>query len=126
MDVAGLWAAGCGLLLLAGLGMMIVNIAFGHAGYLWPSGLLGAAFAYAAAHMAVFIGTLLADSFAIFADVYLIAVVLVAPAMMLVALVIVVGFVKRLGWLGTLGFCVWVEGIALAHLWIIAAAAQSV
>lgn len=126
MDAAGPWAFGCGLFTLIGLGMMAANIALGQTGYLWPSGLLVTALAYAAANVVVFIATLMVDAYAIFDEVYSISAVLVGPAIMLVALVIVAGFVKRLGWLGVVGFTIWIECVAFAHLWIIAAAAQTV
>ena len=113
---------GCGLLAVASLSMMVANIAVRRAGHLWPICLL-VAFAFAAANFVVFIATLVVDSSAVFDDVYLISVVLVGPAIMLVALILVTGFLKRLG---VLGFAIWIAGVALAHLWIIAAASSSI
>ena len=65
------------------------------------------------------------DTSAIFEEFCMCSVVLVGPAVVLVALIIVARFI-RLGSLGVLGFAIWIACVAFAHLWIIAAAAASI
>ncbi|WDI42160.1 hypothetical protein [Bremerella sp. P1] len=125
-DWAGIFALGCGLLAVAGLTMMVVDLAHGRFGYLWPTVVLSAALIYAPANVVLFIATLMVDRFAVFGEPYLVSAVLLAPAVMLFALVIVAGFLSRLGWFTLLGFIIWIESVALAHLWVIAAASASI
>ena len=125
-DVAVIAAIVCFVVWLTGLVLMVLSIALSRTGYAWPTGLLLSAIAYAAANVIVFIATILVDRFAIFEPIYMIAAAFVAPAVMFVALAIVTGFIKRLGWLGPLGFVLFVACVAFAQLWIIAAASASV
>ena len=125
-DAAGIFALGCGLLAFAGFGMMVASLVRSRGEYLWPTVVLVAAIIYAPANLVLFIATLLVDRSAIFDDVYLISAVLVGPAIMLVVLVSFAGFFRRVGWLGLLGFTMWIESVAFAHLWVIAAAAASI
>ena len=85
-----------------------------------------AGIAYAVANIGVFAVTILVERWAIFELAYIISVVFVGPALMIVALMIVAGFYKRLGWLGALGFAIWIGWVGFAHLWIIAQARASV
>lgn len=130
LDVMTDWAEfsafGCGVLAIIGLAMMVVDVAVGRRGHHWPIVVLLGALIYAPANLFAFIATLLVDRSAVFDDVYLVLAVLVAPAMMLVALVIFAGFFRQLEWLSLLGFTNWIESVAFAHLWIIAAASASI
>ena len=125
-DWAGILALGCGLCAVASIAMMAASASSGRYGYRWPIVVLCVALVYAPANIITFIATLSVDRFTIFEDVYFVLAILVGPALMLVAVVIFAGFVRPLGWLSFLGYTIWIEMVALAHLWIIAAAAASV
>ena len=125
-NMAGYSALVCLLLASVGFCLLVGNTIVGRDRTFWPIGLLLAALAYGAANVGVFIATLSVDRFAIFEPVYIGLVLFGAPAVMLITLVIVAGFIRRIGWLGAVGFFLWVHCIAFAHLWIIAAASASV
>jgi hypothetical protein len=126
MDWAGIFVLGCGLLAVAGLAMMVVDVALGRRGHRWPIVVLSVALIYAPANVFAFIATLLVNRSFVFDDVYFVLAVLVGPTMMLVALAIFAGRFRRLGWLTLLGFAMWIQSVAFAHLWIIAAASASI
>ncbi len=126
MDWAEIAVLGGALIAATGFSLMVLNIIHSRSGYLWPALLLAAAITYAPANLVVFIATLAAFNFAVFEDIYLISVVLAAPAVVLLALILFVGFFRRIGLLGVLGFTLWIASIAFAHLFVIAAAAQSI
>ena len=110
---------------VAGICMLVLNITYGRDGNVWSIGLLVAGIVFAAANFCVFVGTLVVDRSAIFDRTYLTSVVFVGPAAMF-AMTIVIGFFRRLGWLGVLGLVTCIASIGFAHLWIIAAASASI
>ena len=125
-NVPGFSALACALFLLIGFGLMVTNISANRADQLWPTLLLLAALGYAGANVGVFVAMMAIDPFAIFNATYIFGVTLVFPAIVLLAVSVVAGFVRRLDWLGVCGIFVWIHCVAFAHLWVIAAASASV
>ena len=126
MDEPAFLAIGCAIAVLTGFCLMVVNVALGRRGYLWPTVLLLVAILFALANAVAFVGTLVIDAFIIFDPPYMVAAVVGGPAVMLLTLVIVTGFVRHLDWPGIVGYFLWIAGAGFAHLWIIAAAASSI
>ena len=126
MDHPAIYAIGCAFLALTGFTIMLVNVALNRVASLWSAGLLLSGIAFAAANAAIFIVMILVNAFAIFEPIYINAIVLIAPTLMIIASMIVAGVYKKINWLGVLGFVLWTWSVGLAHLWIIAAASASV
>jgi hypothetical protein len=120
---AGWYGLACLLVAAVGFCMMVINVVRGQSGRIWPAGLLLAGIAYAVVNVVVFVVTLSTDRFAIFARTYVVSAALVGPALMII---IVAGFSRRLGWLGVLGYAIWIGCVGFAHLWIVAQASASV
>lgn len=124
-DALGFYAIVCGLLLLASLGMMAINIGWSRSGRGWAVGLLVAGIAFGGVNVVVLAATLSWDEFVLFDDAYLISVVFVGPALMFASLAIAAACTKP-GWFGVLGLAIWIASVGFAQLWIIAAASASV
>ena len=119
-------AIACIGLALVSLYLMISEIRRGRDSRIWSAGLLLVALAYAAANAGVFIATVSADAFDIFELRYILSIAIFGPALMMIALVIVNRIYRQLSRRSITGFVIWILCVAVAHLYVIAAASASV
>lgn len=112
--------------LLVAVGLIVADLIRGRGRRKWATGLLGAAFLYLAVNIGMLVATFRADPFAIFEPLYLIAVVLVLPAVGLGTLLVVGRRSRRISWLGGMGIALWIVSVSFAHLWAVAQASASV
>ena len=125
-DPFGLSAVCCVCLGLISFSMMLVGIARSNAPRIRSAGLLLAGIFYAALNVGLFVLMVSVDSFKIFELAYILSVGFVAPALMIVALVVVARVYKQLDWLSIVGLVIWIGCVGFAHLWLIAAASAGV
>ena len=126
MNVPVIIALACVCLALIGLYLMAAEFALGQTSRIWSGGLLLVALAYAAANAGVFVATVSRDAFDIFELPYVISIAFVGPALTMLALVIISRMYERPGRRSVTGFVIWVLCVAVAHLYVIAAASASV
>lgn len=114
------------ILAIGSFAMMSIGVQRAHIGRKGPAGLLAAGIAYAVVNIAVFLVTFSVDAFAIFHLVYISAVALVGPALMIGALILLIRTYPAVSWLSGTGFVVWVACVTFAHLFVVAAFSASV
>lgn len=122
----GLSAVGCVCLGLISFSMMLVGIARSNAPHIRSAGLVLAGILYAALNIGLFVFMVSVDSFKIFELAYILSVGFVAPALMIITLVVVARIYKQLGWLSIVGCAIWIGCVSFSHLWLIAAASAGV